>query len=94
MQIGDIFRLANFKVKEEEKKELEKSLTDVLSFVDKLNEVELTEEEKKFTFATKNVIRKDEVIKSEVSKEDLLKQASNRKGDYVKVPKILESFDS
>lgn len=82
--------LARLEFSDKEKKEMLGDMNKMLSFVDKVNELELegvepliylTEEE--------NVLRKDEV-KKQVTKDEALKNAPDKDTDYFRVPKVLK----
>jgi len=92
MEIKDIENLAKLcriELSDEEKKELMKEMDLILGFVDQIQEVE-TEDLKVEEGDLRNIMREDEnpYIGGEFS-EDLLAEAPNREGDYIKVKKIL-----
>jgi len=99
MEIKDIENLAKLcriELSGEEKEELMKEMDSILGFVDQIQEVTTclpagrTEESEVEEGDLRNIMREDEnpYIGGEFS-EDLLAEAPNREGDYIKVKKIL-----
>lgn len=93
-QIEHFANLARMKLTEEEKERFTKELSSILDYVEQLNKVD-TSKIKGVSQVTglENVLREDEQQKSDYRQETrnkILKQASNKKDDYFKVPKILE----
>ncbi len=95
MQIDDkiidhLSTLAKLEFRGEERIQITKDLSQVLAFVDKLNELVTSGMEPLiFMSGETNVLREDEV-KQDISREDALKNASGKDSDYFKVPKVLE----
>jgi aspartyl-tRNA(Asn)/glutamyl-tRNA(Gln) amidotransferase subunit C len=91
-----VARLARIKLSEEEAGLFTRQLGDILAYVNKLN-AELDKRSKmqketppmRYVHAAENPHRQDEVRKS-ISSESALKNAPQKKGDFFKVPKIIE----
>ena len=85
-----IAHLARLHIKAEEEEKLMKDMSDTLSWVEKLKELDTTGVEP-LTHMTseKNVLRKDEVYLS-ISTEDGLKNAPEHDKQFFKVPKVLK----
>lgn len=91
-----VARLARIKLNEEEIKLFTRQLDDILTYVNKLN-AELDKRSKmqketppmSYVHMAENPHRQDEVKKS-ISSESALKNAPQKKGDFFKVPKIIE----
>lgn len=88
--IDHIAELARLDFTEEEKEELVLDMEKVISYLDKLDEldtsyVKVTEH----IIPLKNVFREDEV-ESSFDREEMLKNAPKEEAGYFKVPKILE----
>lgn len=82
--------LARIKISEEEKVSLEVQLSKIISYIDKLKELDTGNvEPMREPFTERNVCRED---KSRLSgaKEDILSNAPLREGDYFKIPKVIE----
>jgi len=98
--VEHIAKLARIELTEKEKEKFTKELSSILDYVEKLKEVDTSQVEPVAQVTgLENVMREDKEVKSppafakrEKSKvrSKLLKQAPKRKGDYIKVPKILE----
>lgn len=90
--VEHIARLSRLELSEEEKKKFAHELTSILSYVEKLNELDTSEVEatRQVTDA-ENVLRPDRREDSTVSqREALLAQIPEREGDGVKVPPVLQ----
>ncbi len=67
-----------------------KDITDILTWVEKLNEIDTDSVEPLTNMASEvNVLRED-VVKPHLSHEDALKNAPKKDSDYIRVPKVLE----
>ncbi len=85
-----IAHLARLEVEEKEVPKLMEEMTRMLDFVEKLNAVntEGVEPLTTMSFET-NVFREDEV-KTELTREEALKNAPQKDNNYFRVPKVLE----
>ncbi len=91
-QVKHIAELARIELTDQEKEKFSKELSSILDYVGQLNEVDAKNIEaiKQIT-GLENVARNDEPrIRNQELRKKILKQAPDRKGDYFKVPKILE----
>jgi len=86
-----IARLARIKLSEEEVKLFSHQLDDILSYVEKLNKLNIQKETPPMSHPhpPSNPWRADEV-KPSISSETALKNAPQRRGDFFQVPKIIE----
>lgn len=89
--VRHVAKLSRINLSKEEIKLYQRQLADILEYINKLNELDT-----KNTLPTnhpleslENVFRKDRV-KESLSAEDALKNAPERKGDFFKVPRIIE----
>jgi aspartyl-tRNA(Asn)/glutamyl-tRNA(Gln) amidotransferase subunit C len=95
MEVNDamvekLAHLARLKFNEEEKQEIKSDLQRMISFVEKLNELNLDGVEPLLHLSDEvNVLREDE-IKGSVSREDALKNAPLNDGEFIKVPKVIK----
>jgi len=82
--------LAKLEFDEASKVEIITDLNRIVSFVEKLNEMDTSNVEP-LVYLTEdtNVMRADEV-KQEISQQDALKNAPKRDSDYIKVPKVID----
>jgi len=88
--VDRLAELARLGMNDTQKEAIEKDLTNMLLFVEKLNEVN-TDGVEPLVFMTDevNLLREDEPY-LEITKEEALKNAPKRDSDYFKVPKVLE----
>jgi aspartyl-tRNA(Asn)/glutamyl-tRNA(Gln) amidotransferase subunit C len=89
-EVEHIARLARLELSDGEKEEYTGQLNEILSFVEKLNQLDTTGiEPTAHAIQVQNVFRKDE-IKPSMDPEAALSNAPDRTDNYFKVPKILE----
>ena len=82
--------LAKLEFDKQAKVEIIKDLNNMLSFVEKLNELDTTNIEPLIYMSDEvNVFREDEIIQDS-SHEQALKNAPKKDSDYFKAPKVLE----
>ncbi|MCP4122928.1 MAG: Asp-tRNA(Asn)/Glu-tRNA(Gln) amidotransferase subunit GatC [Bacteroidetes bacterium] len=81
--------LSRLEFNEEEKVAITKDLEKILSFMEKLNELD-TENVEPMIYVNEsaNVVRED-VVKDTLDKADVLKNAPMKDSDYIKVPKVI-----
>ncbi len=84
-----IAELARLKFKEEELESFTHQLNEILSYVDKLNELN-TENVEPLSHPVENinVFRNDE-LKPSITTEDALKNAPDKTDEFFKVPKVI-----
>lgn len=95
MEVNDalVEKLANLsrlKFNETEKEEIKKDLQKMISFVEKLNELDLNDTEPLLHMSSNvNVLRED-VVQGSVSREEALKNAPAHDKQFFKVPKVIK----
>ena len=88
--VNKLSDLAKLEFDEAASEEIIKDLNNMLSFVDKLNELDTSNIEPLIYMSEEvNTLRPDEV-KMEISHEEALKNAPKRDSDFFKVPKVLK----
>ncbi len=88
--VDRLAELSRLEFSDSEKKDIQKDLTNILSFMEQLNEVDTDNVEPLvYINDSVNVLRED-VIKDILPKEDVLKNAPISNDDYIKVPKVIE----
>ena len=87
--INRLATLAKLEFNEADQKEIQINLSNILDLVEKLQEVD-TEGVEPLVYMNENadVFREDLVI-SEITKEQALKNAPSKDSDYIKVPKVI-----
>jgi len=89
-EIEQIAELARLSLKPEEKKKLKKDIESILAYVEQLKQVKTEQvEATSHVLNLENVFRKDEVRPTDI-REEVLKHAPHREGNFFKVPKVLE----
>lgn len=89
-EIKKTTELARIGASEEEIKGLAKDAENILKYVSQISEVASEDAEEKVLGPVYNVLREDQNPHySEEYKEELLHEAPNREGDWIKVKKIL-----
>lgn len=84
-----IAELARLKFKEEELESFTHQLNEILSYVDKLNELNTENVEPLYhPVENVNIFRNDELKKS-ITTEDALKNAPDKTDEFFKVPKVI-----
>ena len=88
--VDHLAHLARLEFENESKTEIISDLNKILSFVEKLNELD-TENVEPLIYMTdeNNVMREDEVILT-ITQQEALKNAPQKDSDYFKVPKVIE----
>ena len=83
-------RLAKLELSEEEISKFKSELGEILHYVEKLNEVDVTglEPTTQVTGLT-NVMRNDDVKPYQATQQGLLQNVPNRQGNYIKVRRVL-----
>ncbi|HWL93578.1 MAG TPA: Asp-tRNA(Asn)/Glu-tRNA(Gln) amidotransferase subunit GatC [Phycisphaerae bacterium] len=93
-QVRHIAHLARLKLSDEEIARLGGQLRDILSYVEKLNEVDTAGvEPTAHPLPVRNVFRED-VITPSLGVERVLANAPAAAGPYFKVPKVLDQIDA
>jgi len=89
-QVEYVANLAKLDLSEEEKEMFTKQLDSILSYMDKLNQLDTTDiEPTSHVLPIKNIFRKDEV-KPSLPSEEALANAPDRKNGFFRVPRVIE----
>lgn len=87
--IDKIAHLARLEVQDEEKQGLLDDMNKILTFMDKLNEVDTSGVEPLVYMTDEvNVLRNDEIIQ-EISREEALQNAPKQDGKFFRVAKVI-----
>jgi aspartyl-tRNA(Asn)/glutamyl-tRNA(Gln) amidotransferase subunit C len=88
--VDEIAHLARLEFNEESKPEILNDLNRMLSFVDKLNEIDTSNVEPLIYMTDeKNVLRPD-VPEETITQKEALKNAPRKDSDYFKAPKVID----
>ena len=89
--VDKLATLAKLEFDADKKKEIIKDLTQIISFVEKLNELDTTGVEPLIFMSDEvNVLRADEV-KHDITHEEALLNAPKKDSDYFKAPKVISN---
>lgn len=85
-----IAHLARLEIDEKDVPKMVEDMSKMVSFVEKLNEVDTEGVEPLTTMSHEiNALRDDEV-KDQLTKQEVLKNAPKKDGDFFRVPKVLD----
>lgn len=88
--IENLAKLSHLSFDEEERKEIKADLQEMISFIEKLNELN-TEGVPPLLHMSSNVnILRDDVVQGSVPREEGLKNAPETDGTFFKVPKVIK----
>ena len=88
--VKHISKLSRISIDENEAKKLGDDLNSILSFIEKLNELDTKNTDPLTSIAETTLkLRKDE-IKSKNMREDILKNSPDKNQDFFVVPKVVE----
>ena len=95
MQIDDALlnkleKLSSLKIGDEKRSEIKKQLSEILSFVDVLDELNLSNETAAVSSLGGKTPLRDDAAKQSDAVENILKNAPAREGRFFVVPKIIE----
>lgn len=89
-EVRYIAELARLRFSEEEEKRLAKEMSDILEYMEKLNELDTTAiPPMSHVLDLHNVFRKDEV-EQRISRGDALQNAPEADSEYIRAPKVIE----
>ena len=89
-EVEHVAKLARLALKEEEAEQLTQQLSDILTYVEKLNELDTKDvEPTSHVLPVKNVLREDEVCGS-LDRAKALVNAPDRTEEFFRVPKVIE----
>jgi aspartyl-tRNA(Asn)/glutamyl-tRNA(Gln) amidotransferase subunit C len=84
-------KLSNLKVPKNKKEEIISQLSDIVGFVQNLNELNTSELDAVFNVTKNNAtLREDTITKDKTTSVDILKYAPASEGTFFVVPKIIE----
>lgn len=88
--IDKLAHLSRLEFSEEEKQDIRTDLAKMISFIDKLNELDTTGVPPLLHLSGHtDVLRRDEV-RGEISREEVFKNAPAHDGNFFKVPKVIK----
>ncbi len=85
-----ISKLARLSVSEEEKETFSAQLNSILSYMEKLNELDTKDVEPTSHVVSLSNVMRDDVQKDSISREDALTNTPDHTDKFYRVPKIIE----
>jgi len=89
-QVKHIAKLARLNVNDDEMEKYQKQLSDILTEIKKIEEVNITEDTIMISPSNNKNNYSEDVIESHISKSDALVNAKRTRSDYITVPRVLE----
>ena len=90
-EVRHIARLARLKMKEDELISISKNLSDILDYVDQLNELNTDNiPPTSGVLEIKNIWREDKVFEDKELRNEVIDKAPEKEGDHFKVPKVIQ----
>ena len=87
--IDKVAHLARLEVPEEEKQSLLDDMNKILTFMDKLNEVDTTGVDPLIYMSEEVNILREDLVKFEISREEALMNAPKQDGKFFRVAKVI-----
>lgn len=87
--VEHVAKLARLEFTEEEKVKLVHQLNDVLTYMEKLNELDTTNIEPLSHVVDLNNVFREDVVKPSYPREEMLKNAPDKNEEFFKVPKVI-----
>ncbi len=84
-----VANLARLELKEEEVNKFANQLSEILKYIEKLNEVDTENIEPMAHAVEIETPMRDDIVKNANGKESALLNAPEKEGDYFKVPKVI-----
>jgi aspartyl-tRNA(Asn)/glutamyl-tRNA(Gln) amidotransferase subunit C len=88
--IEKLARLSRLSFDADEKEEIKSDLQKMISFVEKLNELDLSNVEPLIHVSEAVNVFREDVIQGSISKEEAFQNAPMHDGSYFKVPKVIK----
>ncbi len=87
--VEKLAHLARLEFNNEGKDQMIKDLNNMLSFVDKLNELDTSNVEPLIYMTDETNVLREDIMQQNLSQKDALKNAPKKDSDYFKVPKVV-----
>jgi len=89
--VDKISHLARLEFENEAKEEIKNDMERMLTFVEKLNEIETDNVEPLIYMSDETNVLRDDIVKSQISHKEGLQNAPQHDTDYFNVPKMVEN---
>ena len=88
--VDKLAELAKLEFDEASRNEIVNDLNRIVSFVEKLNELDTSSVEPLVYLSDSTNIMRDDLVKQVITQEEALKNAPKRDSDYIKAPKVID----
>lgn len=88
--VDKLAELAKLEFDEASKEEIIKDLNRIVTFVEKLNEMDTSNVEPLVYLTEDTNVMRNDTVKQEITQQEALKNAPKRDSDYIKVPKVID----
>lgn len=88
--VEEIAHLARLEFDDNSKTEILNDLNRMLGFIDKLNELDTSNEEPLIYMTDEKNVMREDVPEVTISQKEALKNAPKKDSDYIKVPKVID----
>ena len=88
-QVKHIADLAKLNIKDEEIEKYKKQLSDIMTEIDKIVEVEIENDDIMISPTDNRNRYSEDIVEEHISRDDAFINAKNKKGDYIIVPKVV-----
>ncbi|MFQ5521662.1 MAG: Asp-tRNA(Asn)/Glu-tRNA(Gln) amidotransferase subunit GatC [Candidatus Methylomirabilia bacterium] len=89
-EVEHVARLARLDLSPEEKERMRSQLDAILTYIDKLRELDTAGVEPTAHVIPMTNVMRDDAVRPCVPREEMLANAPEREGDFFRVPKIIE----
>lgn len=88
--VDNLAKLSHLSFNEQERKEIKSDLQEMITFIEKLKEVNTDGVEPLLHMSSNVNILRDDVVQGSVTREEALKNAPDSDGTFFKVPKVIK----
>ncbi|MBI3811129.1 MAG: Asp-tRNA(Asn)/Glu-tRNA(Gln) amidotransferase subunit GatC [Nitrospirae bacterium] len=89
-EVEHVAKLARLAVSEEEKEAFSRQLSEILTYIGKLNELDTSKVEPTSHVLDLSNVFRDDIVSESLPAADVLANAPDRESDHFRVPKIIE----
>lgn len=88
--VDNLAKLSHLSFNEQERKEIKSDLQEMITFIEKLKEVNTDGVEPLLHMSSNVNILRDDVVQGSVTRDEALKNAPDSDGTFFKVPKVIK----
>ena len=88
--VEHVAKLARLSLSEDEKQLFTRQLSDILTYIGKLNELDTENVEPTSHVLDLHTVLREDAVRESLNPEEVLSNAPDREGSFFKVPKIIE----